>query len=565
MINTVSAKWMTIAVVTLLMATAIGRYGGAADHYYYYYMLANNPYLLPFDYVMNDNIIFKSSIFYFLNRTLKIEEGELLLLALYFAISAFNLVIAYLILRRHVSVDRVTALALLLILGFVDRRINTNAWSLLFPVHPASSSMFGNIFALLSLYLLLERKIALAFLAISGVVLFQVKENTVLILAGLVYVATLGRQSWLKGSYALLPVGYLLFKSLTGIHYDLPYDEMVEVLRRNIVIEGRDGSFLAHTPAANFLLLGTIGLCFPLSRLFSEDLGRLMRAFAWATLAIYVSNVLYLTALWPLKPAPQLIFLGAVRNTRFVIFLFFVGAMAAIALRSPLRSYEKVAAMLALILVHGESWKGALYPALVLAGGIGLPRLAMAARPFRPALAWLDGIPWPAWAVPVFVLYAAGQVAAGGVYGNPVNPLAFEYTGRFSIAQRIDRAGWEALRRVRAMDGGGPLIVAFRAPDGSHKNSTNAVIYAHKAQFNHTSTIGLHTRPDSAFFREADWRSAVEAALLDDLNAERPIAPATLEFLRRRGVWLLTPASSRRSLESYGRAEELGGYILWRP
>ncbi|MEO5335371.1 MAG: hypothetical protein H7841_00545 [Magnetospirillum sp. WYHS-4] len=544
---------------------AIARYGGAPDHYMYAYMLANDPALLPFDSVMNNNILLKSSIFYDINRYLRIEEREVLLLAIYVAISALNIGLVFTIVRRHLTADRLAALTLVLLLTFVDRKLNTNAWSLMFAAHPGSPSMFGNSFALLTLLWLLDGRIALAALAMMGVFLFQVKENTLLIPAALFFVASLGREYWWRGVFVLIPVGWLAFRSWSVIGQGYPYDDMIAAFRVNLEIEGRDGSFLAHTPAANLLLLGVVAASFPLSRLLNRDLGLLLRAVAWATLAMWLANVLYLTVLWPYRPDPQPILLGAVRNSRFLIFLAFLAALGILAFKAPLRSYEKAMAMLSLFLVHGESWKGAAGPVLVLVLGIGLPRLLERISALRPLAGRAAALPWYAWCVAVFVAYGSWQAYSGGVYGTAVNRLAFEYSGRFAVIDRIDRAGWEALRRIRGMAGGGPMLTVFQLPEGGYAFSRSGTTFARKARFVAAGCQGLRMPPERTFFAEVDRRLEMEEALLASLKAGRPVPESLRRDLAERGVWILVPDSAAAGLEGYGEPTDLDGYRLFRP
>lgn len=566
-----SAKPLVFVCLALLILL-FARYG-TADHYYYYLMLSNNPAAMAADHVLNGNIIFKASVLYPLNRFLRIEDGEALLLALYFAISAGSLFITYLILRRHLHADHVSALFLLLVLLFVDKKINTNAWSLLFPVHPASPSMFGNFFAVLSLYLLLEKKIIFAFISIWCVVAFQVKENVILLPGALLFISMLDRRYWWRSLGVILPLSYLLLKSSTDILYalsylemvDASYQEMVDALHLNIQIEGKDGSFLIHTPVANALLLATIIASFPLSNLYRNHFKYLLRAFALATLAIYIFNVLYLQVLWPLIPDSRFIFIGAVRNTRFFILLFFIAAMGAIALRSTLHSHEKAAAMLALILLHGESWKGIAYPLIVVVAGIGLPRLVAKISSFKPLFLGLTRFPWMVWAASLFLLYAVGQFLAGGVYRDAFiyDKLAFEYAGRFSAYTLPDRAGWGALRSVRSIEGGGPFLAIFRNQNGIYEYETYANTYARKAQFNHGACYCWNPTPD--YFKEAEARAAVEKTILGDLNRSRTVTEESLRFLRQRGVWILAPEDTLPLLRPYDHPQRLGTYILWRP
>jgi hypothetical protein len=552
-------------ILGLLILMILARYGGIPDHYAYAYAMANQPWLLPFDHILNGSVFLKASVFFDLNSFLRIEENEIVLVGLYLAVSVFNLAVAYIILRRHVAADRVTALALLLVLAFVDRKINTNAWSLLFAAHPGSSSMLGNPLALLTIHFLLERRFPLAYLAMTGVFLFQVKENSILIPASLLFIAFLGRRNWWQAGFVLVPLGFLMFKSATGFQYHLPYDEMVEVVRRNLLQETRDGSFLLHTPAANLLLLAVIAASVWLSFRLDENLRRLVQAFALATLVFQAANIAYLAWLWPLRPDPKLIMLGAVRNSRFIIFFFFLAASWWIALRSPLRSHEKAAAILALLLVHGESWKGAIYPLVVLVGGIVLPRLAATLAANDALHRRASAYSWQVWLAVTLGLYGCGQAAAGGVYGTIINPLAYEYTGRFSIGAPIDRSGWESLRRLRAIDGGGPLLFVYHDANGRVMTSGDAVTFARKAAFNPMIFSGLSSKPDRAFYAEVDSRHAAIANLLDDLGAGRAVADATLAFLASRGLWLVVPKGLDHLIASYGRPEELDGHVLRRP
>lgn len=556
--------WIALLLVGLAIVAA-ARYGGAPDHYMYAYMLANNPALLPFDDVMSNNILLKSSIFYDINRFLRIEERELLLASIYTAISVINLGLVFTIVRRHLVPDRLVALALVFMLTFVDRKLNTNAWSLMFAAHPGSPSMFGNPFALLTLLFLLERRIAFAALTMMCVFLFQVKENTLLIPAALLFVVGLGRRDWWKGIFILIPVGWLAYRSLSVIGQGHPYDEMVAAFQVNLTIEGRDGSFLAHTPAANLLLLGAITASFPLSRFLTEDFGRLLRAVAWATLAFWLTNVLYLTLLWPYRPDPQPILLGAVRNSRYLIFLIFAAALGTLALRAPLRSYEKAAAMLSLFLLHGESWKGAAGPLLVLTLGVGLPRLLERLPPLRARMERAASGPWYGWSFAAFLAYGLWQAYAGGVYGTQVNPLALEYSGRFTVSDGIDRAGWEALRQIRGMPGGGPLLTIYRRPDGVLALGNSGTTFAHKARFVAAGCQGLRMPPERAFFAEVDHRIDLENSLLALLNKGEAVPPDLSRAFAARGAWILLPDSVATEFAGYGAAIDMEGYRLYRP
>lgn len=525
----------------LILGVIVFRYGAMANHYAYAYMVFNNPAVRAADFILRENFFFDASFIFPLNRLLRMEDREIVAFGLYILAAVGGAAVVYRIFVRHAALPPGTAaLIATLLMCLADRRILTNAWGLIIPNHPGSSSVIGNFFALLTIYWLLERKATLAATAATVTVLFHVKENALLLPIGVVYAVVSGL-GWRAAALMLIPFAYPAFKALTAIPMpSLPADIAAQQALI-IAAEGRDSLFTLFPWPVHALFIGALIVIVPLAKQMPVPLARLAWVSASLTALLYGANLVYATLLLDVFPNPQILLVGAVRNSRTFLFLFYLVAIAAVVSARQLKSYEKTGLLLALFVVHGESWRGLVYPSIVLIGAFAVPRVAAAVGFFSDVRDRMTRVCWSDWTVASFVALIALQIVVGGIFHFNLNPRAFEYSGRWSSWVKADATTWAAYREVRGMPEVFALIAAYRDPSGCWFDADELVTFSRKAAYNRRIFGSFTTGSAAGLMAEMNRRDATLAKLFESFDAGKPVGGEVVRFLARRNVRVMVP------------------------
>ncbi len=506
-----------VGFVTLYAVIVALRFGGLPEQFAYPITFFNNPGAFENDIYLNNTFIFSSSIFYWLNQFLHIEESDVRNLAVYALVSAIIAYLHFRILRRFLGVASSTlAIAILVLLTFVDQKIPANTWSFVVPQHAGSPSMFGMLLAVLVIYLLLCERLAMAAVILALLLAVHAKANFLLLPIAVVYVLLDPAADRRKAAYFLLPVAFVVFRLVSGPSAT-SHDGMLLSTEAALSFEAGDADLWLQSP----LSLALLGISFALFPwLITQIENPAARRLLWS---IYVNSFLvtlfglaYTSIGYKIFPVPMLILMGIVRSLTFFIFFFYVIAIHLILTSGRLPAVSKVASALAFVVLHGSNLRGIIYPLAIASAGFVAPWLLNTLRIIpRNQL----GLPVAALLLPLASLLVAAHAVRGGFYYLDIDPLAYKYMDRWTVRLRADEATWQDYKSLRnnAEDF---ILIPYYEKDGRYETSIHWNIYSRKSVF---SQFPLHILFRPALFEELDRRRATAEALDEAIQARRPL------------------------------------------
>lgn len=567
-------RWAVPFMVAALAALALIKFTGLADHFAWTLINLREPGFYANDLFAGNTVFVHGSVYYALFNALGIAaERDAVALAVHLAFSAVAVAFAFLAVRRFYGVgDGATALLVVLLSCFLFFKLVVTQRPEVIGHVSASPTAIGQSLSFVALYLLLARRFALAALALTAVLAFTAKGNAILLPVAALYILILGEAPRRTLLWLVIPAAYVAVEAIGSPIAGLSRDALVRLAEMAIEREAEEAAFHLQPVAALVLFAASFAVYPWVVRRF-EDAG--LRALAWAvywtTLAVFVGGFLYTLGAYRLVPVPALILLGPPRATSFYTYLLFSMGFVILLRSEALRWYEKAAAAFAMVALNASA-AGIVQALAVAALGIGLPRAfrAVAGRdvtalPGLAAIARRVGA-WPMTALlpPLLLLFVIVRIPASYSFADPrhFDTAAYPYIGMWTAGVFADDATWRAYRHL-ADDPDDYVLVALYRPTQSRagryglRNELNRA--ALKSRF--ADDLAYHYF-DAARWDEAKRRKAVARALLADLDAGRPVAADTVEFLAARRVRVMTPAALDSLFPAAAERRHVDGFVL---
>ena len=264
------------------------------------------------DFYLQNSLSLKTSILYPILKALKINlSNDFTAFLIHFLFSAFNGFLIFKIIKNHFHIEDIENILLVaLVIISVDNFLieaNRGSWII---SHTNCPTYFAKTFALLSVYLLLEKKIFYSILSLSFTLLMHIKVGWVLVPIFFLFLI-LEKDIRNKSFYIVLPLICALFLSTK--------EELVgsNEIRKNLfeIALDRDqieGAFKFQPLYKNISLFASFILFYFLNR-NETHLKRFNFVLLFISSSLFIFNIIYVEYLNKFIPDPRIIILGIPR------------------------------------------------------------------------------------------------------------------------------------------------------------------------------------------------------------------------------------------------------------
>ena len=306
--NTIYTSLFIIIVLQYIFV----RYNGSFHSLFMY-----NLKFYAYDFFLNDlylqnSLSIKTSILYPILKFTKINfENDFVGFFIHLNFSIFNGFIIFQIIKKHLNIKILSDILLISIVLIVCDNFfieaNRGSWII---SHTNSPTYFAKTFCLLSVYLLLEKKIFLAILSLSLTLLFHVKVGWVLVPIFFLFLSV-NNNLRKKLFIMILPLLCLLYlagkESLIGSFEIKKYLFEIAVER-----DGIEGSFKFQPIYKNISLFISFFIFFFLNQK-EEGLKKFNYVILLVSSGLFVFNIIYVEYIGIFLPDPRVIIIGMPR------------------------------------------------------------------------------------------------------------------------------------------------------------------------------------------------------------------------------------------------------------
>jgi hypothetical protein len=300
-----------IFILTVLQIIFVRFYGDFHSLYmynvkYYSFNLFQN------DFYLQNSLSLKTSILYPILKALKIDlSNDFTAFSIHFIFSVFNGFLIFKIIKNHFQIKDIENILLvaLVIISIDNFFIESNMGSWII-IHTNSSTYFAKTFALLSVYLLLEKKIFYSILSLSFTLLIHIKVGWVLVPIFLLFII-LEKEIRSKSFYIALPLMCALFLStkeeLVG-SYEIRKNLFEIALDRDQI----EGAFKFQPLYKNISLFISFILFYFLNK-NETHLKKFNFVLLFISSSLFIINIIYVEYFNKIIPDPRVIILGIPR------------------------------------------------------------------------------------------------------------------------------------------------------------------------------------------------------------------------------------------------------------
>ena len=299
------------------------RYNGSFHSLFMY-----NLKFYAYDFFLNDlylqnSLSIKTSILYPILKFTKINfENDFVGFFIHLNFSIFNGFIIFQIIKKHLNIKILSDILLICIVLIVCDNFfieaNRGSWII---SHTNSPTYFAKTFCLLSVYLLLEKKIFLAILSLSLTLLLHVKVGWVLVPIFFLFLSV-NNDLRKKLFIMILPLLCLLYlagkESLIGSFEIKKYLFEIAVER-----DGIEGSFKFQPIYKNIALFISFFIFFFLNQK-EEGLKKFNYVILLVSSGLFVFNIIYVEYLGIFLPDPRVVIIGIPRALELYETFFLV-------------------------------------------------------------------------------------------------------------------------------------------------------------------------------------------------------------------------------------------------
>lgn len=548
-------RWGVGLALALIAAAVVLRFAGMPGHYAVMQAFLQNPGDFAHDIYLNNTFFFDSSLYYTLVGWLRLGHGDSLWFPVYLGVTAAGLFYLYAIVRDFCPPGPLQAvLGVVLVFCFFGRSVPLDAWGGVIPLQPGSATMFAKALGFMALYQMLKGRLLAAALLVTGIVSIHVLADfilgPILLLYILFHPGIDKRKLWVLA----LPGAFIVIKAMTTLGAHKAGADPATTMEAVMAYGGQDANFFHRSALTGAFFIAFIGVFPLLWRRFDDPaFVALAKAVYWASVAVAAVGIFYVVIGREWFAQPEILMLGPVRAMKYFAVMFYLMSVVLIFRSARLASSEKIAGAVALILFHGESWGGVIYPLVVLAAGFAAARL-LPRFSTLPPLAPLSVL---------LIALMAAQVVRGGVYATTFDALGYRYLDRWTVHLSDDPGVWEAYHRLAGEPGRHLLVAIDVAAPGRYAAIDGKTQYwAMLARQSIFMGDGHHFYFKPKLWAEYLWRRRLIDTINARLGAAQPLTPEMVAGLRQRGVSVMVPAGARRLFSGWRQARAMGPMTL---
>jgi len=522
-------------LIACLFALALIKFIGPSSFYVTLVNALRYPEILNNDIFLSNSIYLSSSIFYeFFAKTGIMIENDVIGISIYLALSTLVLLSSFFMFKNYFGLKgSVEALLSVFLCCFLYYEFIYGAWPSILPPSSNTPSAFAHIFAYISLYFLLSKRILIAALLATLCLSLAIRQNFILFPIMFLYVVLNQDIRNRDLLYLVIPISYVVYvmfgaslqEASGGLH-----QQLIEMSAAIIQREQGDGSFHYQPIVANLLFFSSF-IVFPLIVTRFED--HSLRVLGWSMFFITGSASLFSTVYnyvgYKFIPFPSLILLGVPFATKFYTFIFCAMVIALVLRTSALHWYEKLSAGFAIVILKGILLHIGVASAVVLAG-IGVPRLISRMSNTHvkdwPVVRHVGHIPLGILLPSIVMLNVVMGIPKSYSGPDKIDPVAFRHSGSWTAVVWAKDSAWIAWKKLRDVDQGKGLIAFFEVTKDrlghgfKYLYHPYASIIARKPQFPSLPPLVYHNPP---LWHEAHRREVVAERMRDLLNRNKVI------------------------------------------
>ena len=567
------------------------KYNGINQTYLTAYLFAKDPSILPNDWYFTNSVLYKGSILYDLVKISGLPiSHNLVAAALYVLFSVVALYYCYRLISEHFDVDSRSEALLLLLLGcfLFFKFLETTRASVLGSVAAPNPTAVAHAIAFVSIYYLVAGRLVLGLLATTLTIAIAVKGNFILVPIAALYIV-LNRQipNW-KLVYMAIPLAFVLTRPGGNDVNSLGYEELLQLCEAAIWREENEAALNLQSPWALGLMIATFFVAPMLIKRF-EDTS--LRSFAWSVYAIslvgFIFGYFYTAVGYKIFPHPLLILIAPPRAMKFYTFIISMMFFAWALRTQALVWYERIAAVLAMVVLKG-SFFGIAAAAVIATTGIALPKLLRRWTNTEPAD--LPGVRVASGycqriGLPVIVpLLLSAMILVRTPESYPgltnIDKTAYMHIRIWSGRLFTDDATWSSFKALRQTPSKAPLLAYYRLKEDSKRVAISKYfnVVAQKPHF-YANPAHHYLSPknwDEAFLRELvvlklgellNSETSVSGRVVGEVADRRLGVPYQIDltfdqFFKDRGATIFIPSEKAGLFSPNLPREKIGDYVL---
>jgi hypothetical protein len=559
-------KIMVGAMCTFILVLAILRYGGVPDQYAIFYAFSKNPEHFINDLYLNNTFYFDSSYFFAVNNFLGLNNNEAVTFTWYLAVTVMSFYFTYQIISQHFGIKKPLEIFLILLfVSIVDRGFPNGGWGGVIPTAAGIPAMYAKLFGLMAVYYMLEKKIWLSAAIITITISIHISGDFILFPI-LFFFVIFNKEIPNRNLAALiLPVAFLIYRSSTT-NLEIPSGSGQEIEQAyNLVMRwvGKDSDFLDHPKMVVFLFAASFVAFIAFWRrlvnidFVNPNLMPFLTALCVASLLLVCFYTFYVYYGYQLFFYSPLIPLAPVRAMNYYSLFFYLSAFVLILQSARLTSTDKIALLLALVMVHGQSIGGILYPAVILTGGFVFSRVS------GDKLSWLKGekalVPL---SLALLIALTGARVTTGTVYKTSFNLPGWQYMKRWTKTIDADETVFSAYEKIRDVKSDFNMLPFYRDRNGDLV-SLNEYTYilaekSHFISYDHYFFFNLK------FLAEHKIRKKAYHEIASSIENNKPLSKWVRNVLQNRNVVIVAPQQDSTNLEGWAEKTVIGNFNMLR-
>ena len=544
-------------VILFFIIIVLMRFTGIPDQYANIYNFYNAPDLYPTDIYMNNSFFFESSVYFYLNKFLRLEQSDLASLSWYFVVTLIGVFFLYLIIRDYFKVrDRSALLLIILCVGFLGRDIPANTWGGIITLQPGTSEMFAKTLGIVVLYCLLTSRYWLASITMTAVFSIHILGDFVLFPIFIIYLIFTKNIKARDVFSLVIPIAFLVYKLVTSGKSSLSFSDS-NILFDALMTYGRqDSDYLYQAPLA-LILLVTSFFAFPLLMRqcpqFTPRLNDLLRSILIVSVLMVIVSSIYTGIGHEYFKINMFLMLAPVRALNYYTLFFYLVSFVWLIGNKNFSSVEKACLLVGLVLLHGENSRGLLYPLIIVLVGF-VPRISSRANAFVENKIKLNYV-----TVVLLLGLTVAQVVRGGVYNHNFNDFGWKYLNRWTVRFDAPPDVWHSYHLLRNHEKDFPLLPIYLSRQGIPLTNSYLNIVGQKSFF---IEHGHHFYFNSELWKEHLIREKIVKKILGSLNQGLPLSREVIAQLKVRNMGIMVPTKLSKYFPVSLLRKTFGSYEL---
>jgi hypothetical protein len=559
LVNSRAEFFLFFAILVIIIL----KFSGMPDQYYNLFYYSTHKELFPLDIYFNNTFFFNSSVFFAINALINGEKNDVIGFFFYLITTGTGVALIAVCINRHLISGRWSGtLFLVLLLCFLGRDIPPNTWGGIISLGPGTATMLAKTMVFASFFLMLERHIFAAAVVTAAVLVTHILGDFILFGILFFFILLDSRTDNRKLVYLLIPLVAVGIKKYFSATTLLASGEEARALYDLVLEYGRQDAYFTHQGIPAMVVFSASFLFFPfmwkkLPSAAGESFLPLIKAIYFSALCVACGAIVYTSFISEYLPIPVLIMIAPVRAMNYYTLVFYLVAFFLIIRTDRLDAELKAACLIALVLLHMESLKGVIYPAMILIVGF--------AGRFAYKMIQKKALFLPAPSVKVITAFlligiTAIQIQRGGVYQTNFSANGWKYLDRWTVNLFTYETTWKAAAALRSRPNDMVLLPIFKSQrSGKYETSSALNVLAEKSQF---VELGHHFYFNYPLLLEHRVRQATKADVLMALDEGRDINPQDVKVLRSRNAVVLVPQVVSSHFQGWAKQEHLGEFTL---